>query len=127
MQRKLERRERDLANLSSMTRKAQVLEHLRLNLNQWVDGTEMATESVGGSEGLRRLRELVDAGYPIQRRKHPDPTREIHQYKLTATGIQTAPISRSENTRKEVQAGWDIPTYQPSDPEELERAWQQED
>jgi hypothetical protein len=110
-----------------MSRKSQVLEHLRLNLNRWVDGTELATEEVGGSEGLKRLRELRTEGYSIERRKHPDPAREIHQYKLTATATRTAPVSRSENTRKEVQSGWDIPTYQPSDPEELERAWQQED
>lgn len=116
-----------MANLSPMTRKQQVLEVLSQHVGTWVDGTRLANEEVGGSEGLRRLRELISEGYNIQRRKHPDPTREIYQYRLTDTETRTGTTTPSESKRREVQAGWDIPTYEPSDPQELVEAWQQED
>lgn len=78
-----------MANLSDLTRKDQVLAKLRealdaplLNPGGWVDGPDLANEEVGGSEGLRRLRELKSDGYLIQERAHPDPSRAIHQYRL---------------------------------------------
>lgn len=71
-----------MANLSSRTRKQQVLDHLRAHLDQWVDGPSIANESVGGSEGHRRVRELREDGYVIETRKHPDPSRDIWQYRL---------------------------------------------
>lgn len=79
-----------MANLSHMTRKEQVLDLLKRNLNEWVNGTELATEVVGGSEGLKRLRELRAEGYLIERRKHPSPGREIYQYRL----VTSAPVIR---------------------------------
>lgn len=63
-----------------MTRAEQVLRVLQEARGSWVDGTLLATAEVGGSEGLRRLRELREAGYPIETRKHP--TRAINQYRL---------------------------------------------
>jgi hypothetical protein len=72
-----------MANLSELTRKEQVLAHLRAHRNQWVDGPELAPETVGGSEGLRRLRELRLSGdHDIRERRHPDPNRDIWQYML---------------------------------------------
>jgi len=71
-----------MANLSDLTRKEQVLALLRENVNQWVDGPDLANEEVGGSEGLRRLRDLKAEGYLIQERPHPDRTRAVHQYRL---------------------------------------------
>lgn len=64
-------------------RKEQVLDHLRANINRWVDGPDLANEKVGGSEGHRRIRELRTAGYHIAMRRHPDAKRGIWQYALT--------------------------------------------
>ncbi len=71
-----------MANLSEMTREEQVLYILTENIGRWVDGTLLANERVGGSEGLKRLRELKRKGHLIQKRKHPDPRRAIYQYRL---------------------------------------------
>lgn len=67
------------------TRKAAVLALLRSANGSWVDGSDIATADVGGSEGLRRLRELREAdGWPIERRPHP--TRATSwQYRLCDT------------------------------------------
>jgi DNA-directed RNA polymerase subunit RPC12/RpoP len=64
------------------TRKEQVLDRLRLTPNQWVDGPDLASEWVGGSEGLKRLRELRGEGYPIEKRWHPESKRKIFQYRI---------------------------------------------
>jgi hypothetical protein len=50
---------------------------------------------VGGSEGLRRLRELIDEGYPIEARRHPSPNRDIWQYRL-AVQTEVGPLRRTE-------------------------------
>jgi hypothetical protein len=73
-----------MSNLSDLTRQQQILTRLRAAQGAWVDGSELATEVTGGSEGLRRLRELgVD--HTIDRRRHPDPSRAIWQYRLVET------------------------------------------
>ncbi len=64
-----------------MTSKERVLERLQA-AGDWVNGPELANEVVGGSEGLRRLRELRAAGYQIEERRHPDPRRSVWQYRL---------------------------------------------
>jgi hypothetical protein len=64
------------------TRAKQVLHRLREAAGEWVDGTELANEEVGGSEGLKRLRELRLEGWPIEERHHPSPRRAIWQYRL---------------------------------------------
>src|SRR5665811_121867 len=72
-----------MANLSALTRKEQVLETLIAHRGEWVDGPELANEAVGGSEGLKRLRELRDDdGHLIEARRHPDPERSIWQYRI---------------------------------------------
>jgi len=48
------------------TRRWQVLVYLRARLGSWVPSHEMCTAEIGGSEGLRRLRELRTAGWPIE-------------------------------------------------------------
>lgn len=70
--------------LPHKSRKEQVLERLRDLTNEWVDGTSLSTEQVGGTEGLRRVRELIADGWPIEKRRHPDPKRNIWQYRLTS-------------------------------------------
>lgn len=84
-----------MANLSSKTRKGQVLRRLLDQMGGWVDGPELANERVGGSEGLRRLRELQEEGresgnFRIDRRRHPNPQRDIWQYRLVMTPAVTA-------------------------------------
>lgn len=81
-----------MANLENRTRKDQILKYLLDRADQWVDGTHLATEQVGGSEGLRRLRDLRADGYKIQQRKHPDPDRDIWQYKLLTQPPEISPL-----------------------------------
>lgn len=71
-----------MANFSDLTRKEQVLARLKAADGGWVDGPELATEEVGGSEGLRRLRELVEDGHNVRKRKHPNTERDIWQYRI---------------------------------------------
>lgn len=71
-------------NKSDLTRGEQVLKRLRDASGDWVDGTELATAAVGGSEGLKRLRELRAAGHPIEERHHPEGL-SIWQYRLVPT------------------------------------------
>lgn len=71
-----------------MTRQNEVLE--RLEQGGWIDGTDLANGEVGGSEGLKRLRELRAAGHAIERRKHPDPERAIWQYRLVEPLVRSS-------------------------------------
>jgi len=80
-----------MANLGERTRKHQILELLIRERGSWVDGTRLSTEEVGGTEGLRRLRELRAEGYRIDERRHPDPRRAIWQYRYV-TGPKVDPL-----------------------------------
>jgi len=71
-----------MANPSDLTRKEQVFARLEAANGEWVDGPDLANAEVGGSEGLKRLREIRLDGYPIEMRKHPNPERDIWQYRL---------------------------------------------
>ena len=62
------------------TRQQLVLAYLQARPGQWVDGFALASPEVGGSEGLKRLRELRAAGWPIEKR--PKPHSEAWQYRL---------------------------------------------
>ena len=82
-------------NHSDLSRREQVLKALQDANGAWVDGPDLANAEVGGSEGLKRLRELREQdGWDIRKRKHPDPNRDIYQYRLapvpTATGVGEA-------------------------------------
>lgn len=57
---------------TSFRRQAEVFHYLRDRAGQWVDGLDLATERVGGAQGLKRVRELRQAGRDIELR--PDPT-----------------------------------------------------
>jgi hypothetical protein len=76
-----------------VTRAQQVLRRLREAQGEWVDGTELANEVVGGSEGLKRLRELRGLGWDIEERRHPNPRRAIWQYRL-AVGARGPELTR---------------------------------
>jgi hypothetical protein len=52
------------------------------DLTGWVDGPMICHPAIGGSEGLRRLRELRADGYMIEMRRHPDRKRTTRQYRL---------------------------------------------
>ena len=67
-----------------MTRKQQVIDRLLAADGRWVNGSELATEAVGGSEGLKRLREARAEGWPIEEQHHPDRSRTVWQYRLLA-------------------------------------------
>lgn len=75
-----------MSNSSSLTRKEQVHNRLMEASPEWVDGPELANEACGGSEGLKRLRELRSevpaTGWSVESRKHPDPERDIWQYRI---------------------------------------------
>lgn len=71
-----------MTNYSDLTRREQVLARLQEAKGDWVDGTDLATAEVGGTEGLKRLRELRLEGHDIRMQRHPDPSRDIFQYRL---------------------------------------------
>lgn len=64
------------------TAKGRVLAYLRERAGQWVDAPELTAQEVGGFAGTRRLRELRDAGYPIETRPHP-AAENTWQHRLT--------------------------------------------
>lgn len=49
--------------ISKDQRRAQVLALLTARAGSWVPGPELATAEIGGSEGLRRVRELREPRY----------------------------------------------------------------
>jgi hypothetical protein len=104
-------------NQGSSTRKEQVLRFLQENAGRWVDGPVLANESIGGSEGLRRVRELIAEGQPISRRRHPSAQRDIWQYRyspkvapatIAPTPMLTPqPVAATRSLRDAVQQGPD--------------------
>lgn len=71
------------------TRKAAVL--ARLQQGGWVDGVEIASVEIGGSEGLRRLRELGDDGWVIEKRPHPQ-SDTAWQYRLAVDFLEPGTV-----------------------------------
>jgi len=88
----------------------------------WVTGPELANAEIGGSEGLRRLRELRADGWPIEDRAHPDSTRDVRQYRLRPTseaawpGDQLRRIVHRERTPTEAAADVGNPVILGVDP-----------
>lgn len=65
----------------SEANRLRVAEYLVDHFDEWVPGFELASPEVGGSEGLRRLRELrADHGYVIKKRKMQGST--AYEYRL---------------------------------------------
>lgn len=85
-----------MTNMSPLTRKDQILRYLTENSDEWVDGTELSNEKVGGSEGLRRLRDLRSEGHIIQQRKHPNPDRDVWQYRLVTKPPEVSPLREQD-------------------------------
>jgi hypothetical protein len=64
------------------TRMEEVLTRLLAAEGEWVDAPELAHEGCGGSEGLRRVRQLrADLHWPVERRPHPE-RRTAWQYRI---------------------------------------------
>lgn len=116
-----------MANLSEHTRKEQVLLYLTERANQWVDGPELATEAVGGSEGLRRLRELRMSGdHDIRERRHPDAQRDIWQYMLVS-GVKVLFQHSLQNLPKPLDLGVDFDDAKPAYPDPATEAARREE
>lgn len=64
----------------SVTRKEKVLKVLEANSGTWIDGHVLCHPEIGGSEGLRRLRELRADGHIIEMRKKPGAA--TRQYRI---------------------------------------------
>lgn len=63
--------------------RGRVLALLRANANAWVRGSRIASPEVGGSEGLRRVRELRAKGWYIEQRRRGDSTEREYRLVLT--------------------------------------------
>lgn len=70
-----------------ITRRERVLRYLQQHPGVWINAPMLASPDVGGSEGLRRIRELRQDGVPIEMRRHPDRRRAVRQYRLKAEGV----------------------------------------
>ena len=75
--------------MTRKTRKQRVLEALRNG--DWMDGYSLCHPAIGGSEGLRRLRELRADGHRIEKRLKPDRPEgsTVYQYRLAPQGDLT--------------------------------------
>ena len=62
-------------------RKREVYQALVNAKGDWVGGPALANVACGGSEGLRRLRELRELGYEIEKKK-VDPKHNYYSYRL---------------------------------------------
>lgn len=62
------------------TRRGRVLACLSRHKNEHVPGPLLCRPDIGGSEGLRRLRELRKEGHVIKKR--PSPTGDGYEYML---------------------------------------------
>ena len=65
------------------TRRERVLDCLQRGKDQWIPGEVLRSPAVGGSEALRRVRELTAAGWPIARQP-AEGKRTTWVYKLTS-------------------------------------------
>ena len=66
-------------------RKREVYQALVNAKGGWVGGPALANVACGGSEGLRRLRELREMGYEIEKKKI-DPKHNYYSYRLVTDG-----------------------------------------
>lgn len=72
------------------TRKERVLKVL--NDHKWHFASELTTQKTGGSEGLRRVRELRAEGYPIEGPKTVR-NRATKQYRLAIGAKRSSTVS----------------------------------
>jgi len=66
--------------MASDARRRAVLAYFEARFGEWVEGPALISETVGGTEGLRRLRELRDRGYRIEKERIPG--RDAFRYRM---------------------------------------------
>lgn len=69
--------------MTRLTRRERVLAYLVAELGDWVPGYDLTQPGVGGSEGLRRVRELRDGGYRIEHRQMEGG--DAYEYRLLSS------------------------------------------
>lgn len=76
--------DRQGAPVTRRERVAAALEDALLRGDGWVDGYELCHPAIGGSEGLRRLRELRADGMPVEKRLKPGRPKgsTVYQYRI---------------------------------------------
>jgi ribosomal protein L37AE/L43A len=65
-----------------MTRKQKIHEILMRAPNEWVNGDRLMQADTGGGRFGARIEELRKDGFEIEARRHPDPKRDIWQYRI---------------------------------------------
>jgi hypothetical protein len=76
-------------NSSKKTRKQLVLEVFQKNLNVWIDGSVLMQPDCGGGRFGARIEELRKDGHIVEARPHPDPKRDIWQYRICDKALPT--------------------------------------
>ncbi|MDI3257681.1 MAG: hypothetical protein QJR01_08180 [Kyrpidia sp.] len=83
--------EKDLRHRA--TKRELVWRYLTEHMGEWIDAHIIASPSVGGSEGLRRLREIrasLPPGYRIEMRRKSGPNGEkLHERQYRLRRIET--------------------------------------
>jgi len=82
---RMTRKERVLLALETADRAGRIRVDGRIDESTpdgWVLGYTLCHPAIGGSEGLRRLRELRADGHDIEMRAHPVYGRSSNQYRL---------------------------------------------
>lgn len=79
--------------------KGRVLALLRERRGHWIDAVAFTASDVGGFAGTRRLRELRDAGHPIETRRKPG-SPSTWQHRLPADAPVPADALPGMNPRR---------------------------
>lgn len=87
--------QRELDMVHRMTKREAVWKYLVEHLGEWVDAHTLTHPAIGGSEGLRRLREIrasLPPGYRIEKRRKRsgDKLTHTYQYRLVRTSESLA-------------------------------------
>lgn len=85
------------------TRRELVLELLQSQAGEWIDAHMICHPGVGGSEGLRRLRELRAEGHLIEMRKKPGGSA-TRQYRMLLGDLRPGGLQLKFNLRREEEA-----------------------
>lgn len=78
-------------NTLTQTRRENVLQALLRHPRAWIPGPDLAAAHVGGSEALRRLRELRAQGWRIEGRRMVN--RDAWEYRILTGRTPAAPAA----------------------------------
>ena len=79
-----------LAEIRALTKRERAVFNILLD-GQWHPGHELTQPHTGGSEGLRRLRELRAKGHTIEMKKDPRVGVTTRYYRLVTNAFQYKP------------------------------------